>query len=378
MNGDGYLDIVHGPPRKSPGPPVIFLGDGRGSWRRWTDARFPRLPYDYGDAQVGPIGAGRRLGVVLAMHLRGLVALEGDGRGQFTDAGSGLDLARAGPAGAVAGFFSRAVRLVDWNGDGRLDILALGEGPQPGGRGPVRSASRGVALYLRHADGSWVRRDPVPSTSPIFGTSMAIGDFNGDGRPDFATGTGIQGRKDLVNLGLGDGGWRTITLDALRPMAYVGAVTAADLDRDGRDDLVVGYLAYEGGRWWTGIDIFYPRADGSWRRRALAAEAGRRGVTSLAVGQLDGDGRPDLVALTGSGEIWTFLGDGAGFFTRERRPLPAFGGGCQGSHVELADVDADGRDEIVASFGDEAGSNSPRDHCASEGGLAVWKATRAP
>jgi hypothetical protein len=238
--------------------------------------------------------------------------------------------------------------------------------------------SRGVALYLRQADGSWARRDPPPSASPIFGTSIAIGDFNGDGRPDFATGTGIQGRRDLVNLGLPDGGWRTFTLDALRPMAYVTAVTAADLDRDGRHDLVVGYLAYEGGGWWTGIDVFYPRADGSWTRRALAAEPGRRGVASLAVGDLDGDGRPDLVALTGNGEIWTFLGNGAGFFTRERRPIPAFGGGCRGSHVELADVDADGRDEIVASFGDEAASDSPREHCPSEGGLTVWKATPPP
>ena len=40
MNGDGKLDIVHGPARRRPGPPVIFLGDGGGRWRRWTTA-FP-------------------------------------------------------------------------------------------------------------------------------------------------------------------------------------------------------------------------------------------------------------------------------------------------------------------------------------------------
>ena len=38
MNGDGHLDIVHGPPRKSFGTPVIFLGNGKGSWRRWQEA----------------------------------------------------------------------------------------------------------------------------------------------------------------------------------------------------------------------------------------------------------------------------------------------------------------------------------------------------
>src|SRR5256885_7736606 len=53
MNEDGHPDIVHSPARKSPGAPVIFLGDGKGNWRRWSEARFAPLPYDYGDAAVG-------------------------------------------------------------------------------------------------------------------------------------------------------------------------------------------------------------------------------------------------------------------------------------------------------------------------------------
>jgi len=52
MNGDGHLDIVHGPARKQSGPPVIFLGDGQGSWTQWKEARFPSLAYDYGDVEV--------------------------------------------------------------------------------------------------------------------------------------------------------------------------------------------------------------------------------------------------------------------------------------------------------------------------------------
>src|SRR5262245_42878837 len=52
MNGDGHPDIVHGPPRKVRGGPVVFLGDGRGGWTVWKDARFPAAPYDYGTAAV--------------------------------------------------------------------------------------------------------------------------------------------------------------------------------------------------------------------------------------------------------------------------------------------------------------------------------------
>src|ERR1700733_13483566 len=52
LNGERYPGIVHGAARKKPGPPVIFLGDGKGSWKRWNAAHFPSLPYDYGDVEV--------------------------------------------------------------------------------------------------------------------------------------------------------------------------------------------------------------------------------------------------------------------------------------------------------------------------------------
>jgi hypothetical protein len=142
VNGDGHPDLVHGPARKTLRPPAIFLGDGRGGWRLWREAVFPALPYDYGDAQVGDLDGDGHPDLVLAVHLRGLIALRGDGQGRFTEWSRGLDFARPGGEGS-GGFPTRAVRLVDWDGDGRLDILALSEGPRlvraPGGGGPGRS-----------------------------------------------------------------------------------------------------------------------------------------------------------------------------------------------------------------------------------------------
>ena len=87
MNGDGHPDIVHGTPRKSPGPPAIFLGDGKGSWRRWKEATFPPLPYDYGDAQVGDFNGDGHPDIALAVHLKGVIALLGDGKGNFRSSG---------------------------------------------------------------------------------------------------------------------------------------------------------------------------------------------------------------------------------------------------------------------------------------------------
>jgi hypothetical protein len=376
LDGDGRLDLVHGPPRKSLRPPVAFLGDGRGGWRPWREAVFPRLPYDYGDARVGDLDGDGRPDLVLAVHLKGVIALRAEGGGRFADWGRGLDLAR----GQDPGFPSRAVRLVDWDGDGRLDILALGEGPRlvraPGGAAgaPGPAAAQGVVLYLNQGDGSWVRRAGPPGAR-AFGTSLAVADLDGDGRPDFATGSSVFGRQDLVHLADATGGWRAVVVPEVRPRAYVRAVAARDFDGDGRADLALAYQTIEPGAWWAGIDVLLARPEGGWRRVVLAAEEGRGGAQALAAGDVDGDGRPDLAAAEGRGRVVVFLGDGRGGFTRERQG-PAFGAACRGAHVALADLDGDGADEVMASFAEERGSLADGEGCPSEGGLGAWRARR--
>jgi FG-GAP-like repeat/FG-GAP repeat len=381
MNGDGHPDIVHGPARKSLTNPTIFLGDGKGSWRRWSEARYPRLPFDYGDAAAADFNGDGKMDFALGMHLRGLAALVGDGKGNFSDWGKGLDLQVPQPGNDGGGFSSRAVATLDWNHDGRPDILALGEGPRLNlasrdqARPSASSESFGVVVYLNQGDGTWVRKDQGTSSSEIFGDSLALGDFNGDRREDFATGSGVMGRRSLVNFSRADGAWNSMDLADVRP-GYIRSVTAADFNGDGLDDLAVGYISYQLEAWRSGIDIFYAHADGSWTRRPLASVEDRTEVSALDHGDLDGDGKLDLVALTGTGETWIFLGDGKGFFTREAAPgIAAVDGGCRGYHVQLADLDGDGKDEIVAGFAGEASAMFAPDRCLSGGALQAWHAS---
>jgi hypothetical protein len=145
MNEDGRLDLVLPPPRKGSPLPVIFLGDGSGGWTHWTDARFPDVPYDYGDVAVADLDGDGHQDLVLSMHLMGLLAMRGDGAGGFTLWTEGLpmraDAFKRRPTAPSSvnssvrrgrsdqddeskpiGFTSRAIALADWNGDGRLDV----------------------------------------------------------------------------------------------------------------------------------------------------------------------------------------------------------------------------------------------------------------
>lgn len=385
MNGDKLPDILHGPARKSLGPPVVFLNDGKGNWRRWAEAKFPRAPFDYGDAAAADFNGDGHMDIALGVHLRGLMALVGDGKGNFTDWSKGLDMQIPGRDGNDAsGFSSRTIDTVDWNGDGRADIVALGEGPRLNmtSRGaaakPSSSQSYGLAIYLNQGDGSWVRKDQGTSAQEIFGEDVALADFNGDRRLDIATGSSIMGRRTVLNFGREDGAWSVTEVEQVRPQGYVRAVTAADFNGDGVDDLAVGYLSFELATWRSGIDILYGRADGVWTRRTLAMREGRSEFSALDSGDLDGDGKLDLVALTGKGQISVFLGDGKGFFTHEAATgIPTYEGECRGYHVELADLDKDGKDEIVAGFAGEGSPMLAPNFCPSGGGLQAWKASPA-
>ncbi len=391
MNGDGALDIVHGPPRAGDGRPAVFLGDGAGGFKRWAAARFPDLPYDYGDAAAADFDGDGSMDLALAIHLRGLVALRGDGDGAFRGWRDGLALADPSVGSSGRPFSSRAVHADDWNGDGRPDLIALGEGPDRSGlsspdAGMDSSYGLRVWLNLPPPSSRWLSAIRSASAKPPFGDSLAVADLNGDGLLDLATGSQIYGRRDIVNLGREDGSWAAVEVDALPRRGYVSAVAAADRDGDGKYELAVSSLRLQAGDWMGRIDLLSWQPDGTFARQPVAELGRQGGFTSLVWGDLNGDSASDLVAAHASGAVWVFIGDESGGLTRATAPLlESAGEGCKGYHVRLADLDSDGRDEIIAAFAGEPSAlgngllgAASQFGCASGGSIRAWRLRRAP
>lgn len=366
MNGDGHLDIVHGPPRRGGGPPVVFLGDGAGRWRRWQTS-FPAQRYDYGHVAVADFNGDGHLDIAIGMHLLGVAVLFGDGTGRFKSASQGMD-----PLDPQKAFSSHALVAVDWDGDGRLDLVALAEGPRLGvRRGSFDLGSTmGLVLYRNLGGGTWEKKVGAQS---LAGDTLVLARSPSNGRPWLVASSITQGQSDLV-VRPGDP-FTVEHLPALRPGATVRAVVLADFDGDGHEDVAVGYEAYEGGQWRSGIDLLLRRPDGSVERRTVFVRDGAQGVTALGAGDLDGDGRPDLVALSGHGETLVLRNAGGGAFTREDVSLTERITGCRGYHVRVQDLDNDGRADIVAGFaGEPEGFGTYRTQgCPGEGGLRAWR-----
>jgi hypothetical protein len=317
----------------------------------------------------GPLVAvGKPVAVVVPSSWISICPANPVAHGNFSDASAGLDWKT---------FSSRALRTADWNGDGLPDLIAVSEGLGQGSSQPVEDRD-GVVVFFNQRAGGWKKSEPAVSKG-VYSDSIALGDFDGDGHLDVATGSNLMGRKDLVHLWRAGGGISHLAVDLPGAHQFVQTVAAGDFDNDGRDDLVVAYLSMENEVWYASLDLFYSRAGSAWERRGLFKEPGRDGPVALATGHLRDKSRRDLVALTTRGETLVFLGDGKGGLARNSIPHPVFGGGCRGSHVELKDLDGDGRDEIVASFGDEPGNFAgSANGCSSGGGITAWKAVKDP
>jgi VCBS repeat protein len=165
---------------------------------------------------------------------------------------------------------------------------------------------------------------------------------------DFAPGDHLKGSVVWLRR-LADGSYRSYTLASGLPR--VADVEAADFNGDGRLDLVVAAFGWhEVG----GIYLFENRTT-DWDHPVFVKREldGRPGTIHVPVADLNGDGRPDFVALISQHyeTVVAFLNDGKGGFRKEvidQAPHPAWGS----SGLSLVDLDGDGDLDVLVTNGD--------------------------
>ena len=142
-----------------------------------------------------------------------------------------------------------------------------------------------------------------------------------------------------------------------------GRLAVGDIDGDGRPDLVIANVI-------NGVEVYLQNADGTWKGPIDAMPELKGGAQAVALGDLDGDGKLDLVIAARCRRrsnfewvphgLWVRWGDGkGGFSARPSTNLPTVGLDVIWG-LAVIDVNRDGRADIVVSTGGATGRIASR------------------
>jgi hypothetical protein len=237
--------------------------------------------------------------------------------GSRTDVSAGT-----GPYGIVIG---------DFNEDGKIDIAVTNScGPTCGN----------ISILLGNGDGTF--KAPVSYPTGPSPMGLVVADFNRDGHADIAVvdNCGTSCGFVSVLLGKGDGTFQLKTDYAVGQSP--GALVAADLNGDGKIDIAVANSS-------NSISILIGNGDGTFR--AAVDYPSANAPAFLAVGDLNGDNIPDLV-VTHNDAPWAatmLFGNGDGTFQPEQVIPMQAGGSIATAPVQIVDLNADGKQDLVFS-----------------------------
>ncbi len=351
MNGDGHLDIVVPPQRGGDGLPSIFLGDGKGGWSQMHAVWPYRI--DYGSVVAADFNKDGKMDLAFGVHLNGVRVFLGDGKGNFVDSSKGLPM---------TDFPTRRVVVADFDHDGYPDIAAISEGPGGGtstsiAGGKVRIfLNRNKGKEWKAIDGADPSRvlagdylavgnfngDPYPDFvgASIFYTAydliyLSRGKLKWE--PPFTEG-------DIIPF-----------------YSYYYAVAAGKFSSKKVDDAIMSYIRFwphtatDAGleppqfNSIAGIDRISFKGEKATRTPIVRFPSSSQ-ISGMAVGDFDGDGKLDLIFTRYEPrEFVLLLGDGKGGFTRAH--LEGLRAENNANYdIAVGDVNGDGKPDVVIMY----------------------------
>jgi hypothetical protein len=294
------------------------------------------IPDGPGSLAIGDVNNDKKLDLVVALgKTRSITVLLGKGDGQFAAPASTTKVSDS--PGEIA--------LGDVNGDSKLDLAI------------VTHDSYGALLLLGDGNGGFT----VAPSSPIVMKvgqhphthGLALADMNRDNKLDLVT---VNNADNDVSIALGDGrGAFTIAPRspfAVGPSPYPLAV--GDVNGDGQPDIVATASATGPSRAQQlplsrALTLLLADGSGGFRPTLLPLRTGEPWFAVIS--DLNGDRKPDIVATHHElNQLTVMLGDGRGGFV-EAVGSP-FDLGHHGFHAVVADLNRDGKMDVIAAGGD--------------------------
>lgn len=229
----------------------------------------------------------------------------------------------------VSGQHPKSIAVADFNGDGKLDFATAN--PPVGG-------NEGVSVVLGNGNATF--RPPRPVHVGVQPSFVNAGDFNSDGKADLVVGdlTYCVASVIYVLLGNGDGTFQPPASYAIDKVGLVLSIAVGDLDGDGAQDLAVINSCS------ADVSVLLGKGDGTFLK---AVNYGVSGPVSVTTADADGDGHLDLMVAGGGGDVSIFKGNGDGTF--QAAASFNIGTAVIPTAIATADLNHDGHVDLVVT-----------------------------